>query len=81
MSLTGDKNLDALYEIARLLNMPASSDSPAVAVVRGVREYVNEAERKIAAARDALASHEYACAENAACRHFVEDALKALETE
>jgi hypothetical protein len=40
MTETGDKNLDALYEIARLLNLPASSDSPAVAVVRGVREHL-----------------------------------------
>lgn len=32
MTDTGDENLDALYEIARLLNLPASLDTPAVAV-------------------------------------------------
>jgi hypothetical protein len=34
------KNLDALYEIARMLNVPASNDPPCVAVVRAVRDHL-----------------------------------------
>lgn len=34
------KNLDALYEIARMMNVPASNDPPCVAVVRAVREHL-----------------------------------------
>jgi hypothetical protein len=40
--VSDDRNLEALYEIARLLDLPASADSPAVAVVRGVREHIEK---------------------------------------
>ena len=38
-----------------------------------------DAAKVIEAVSEALAPHEYTCPENAACRHFVADAQKALD--